>query len=110
MPSCLFLYLKLERVKDRKRERQKDRKSEDFKMSFIFRHLNPYSGEPLRPVAVPVSVPVSERGSAGDFLTLENENPLFQVFNFFILFVIVVILLLLLLLMLFLLFMLMLLF
>ncbi len=68
-------------------------------MSFIFRHLNPYSGEPLRPVAVPVSVPVSdqspERGSAEDFLTLENENPLFQVFNFFILFVIVVILLLL---------------
>jgi hypothetical protein len=60
-------------------------------MSFIFRHLNPYSGEPLRPVAVPVSDPVPEKVPAGDFLTLENENPLFQVCNFFILFVIVVV-------------------
>jgi hypothetical protein len=60
-------------------------------MSFIFRHLNPYSGEPLRPVAVPVPDQSPERGSAEDLLTLENENPLFQVYNIFILFVIVVI-------------------
>jgi hypothetical protein len=52
-------------------------------MSFIFRHLNPYSGEPLRPVAVPVPDQSPERGSAEDLLTLENENPLFQVYNIF---------------------------